>query len=162
MRISPLQPQLSDLYRDKRTKLASLHCGRRSRRGFTLIEILVVLVIIGLIMGLVGPQVMNVLGDSKNKTSKVQIQSLGAAVEVFYLDAGRYPSADEGLSALVQRPIDVETWNGPYVRGKGLPKDPWGNAYVYNIPGRSGEPYEITTQGPNSRAGNREPASTLP
>lgn len=162
MRLSPFRPWLSNLCGDRRTSLVILHRAKRSRRGFTLVEILVVLVIIGLIMGLVGPQVMNVLGDSKNKTAKVQIQSLGSALEVFYLDAGRYPTADEGLSALVQRPIDVETWNGPYVRGKGLPKDPWGNAYVYNIPGRSGEPYEITTQGSNSRAGNREPASTQP
>lgn len=129
------------------------------RRGFTLVEILVVLAIIGLIMGLVGPQVMNVLGDARGKSAKVQIQNLGAALEVFYLDTGRYPTSDEGLSALIRRPGDAEVWNGPYVRGGGLPKDPWGNAYVYAVPGRNGEPYEVTSLGPNGRSGGIERVS---
>ena len=103
-------------------------------------------------MGLVGPQVMNVLGDARGKTAKMQIQNLGSALEVFYLDTGRYPSSEEGLRVLVQRPVEAETWNGPYVRGSGLPKDPWGNAFVYRMPGRNGEPYEITSLGPSGRS----------
>ena len=133
--------------------------SRRLRRGFTLVEILVVMAIIGLIMGLVGPQVMSVLGDARGKTAKVQIQNLGSALEVFYLDTGRYPTSEEGLSALVRRPGDADAWNGPYVRGGGLPKDPWGNAYVYAVPGRNGEPYEITSLGPNGRSGGIERVS---
>lgn len=124
----------------------------RSRRGFTLVEILVVLTIIGLVMSLVGPRVLNVLSDAKAKTAKVQIQNINSALELFYVDSGRYPTPEEGLSALVQRPNEVGTWNGPYVRGKGIPKDPWGNAYIYNIPGRDGEAYQVSSQGPNGQA----------
>lgn len=137
----------------------NLRRSNHRSRGFTLVEILVVLAIIGLIMGLVGPQVMNVLGDARSKTAKVQIQNLGAALEIFYLDNGRYPSTEEGLSALVQRPADIDAWNGPYVRGSGLPKDPWGNAYVYFVPGRNGEPYEISSLGPNGRSGSPDRVS---
>ncbi|UHC17851.1 type II secretion system major pseudopilin GspG [Methylobacterium currus] len=125
---------------------------RRSQRGFTLVEILVVLTIIGLVMGLIGPQVFNVLGDARGKTAKIQIQTLGSALDVFYVDTGRYPTPDEGLAALVQRPADVDTWNGPYVKGGRVPKDPWGRAYVYRVPGRDDEPYEISSLGPSGRS----------
>jgi len=132
--------------------------SRRNQRGFTLVEILVVLAIIGLLMGLVGPQVLKVLGDARGKTAKVQIQNLGAALDVFYLDAGRYPTPDEGLNALLHRPTEIETWNGPYVKGAALPKDPWGRPYVYRVPGRNGEPFEIISLGPNGRAEDRTEA----
>src|ERR1700758_2838932 len=89
-------------------------CGAAAD-GFTLIELLVVLTIIGLIMGLIGPRVLGYLEDSRAKTAKLQIESLGSALDLFYLDAGRYPTTSEGLDALAQRPSDVGIWNGPYI-----------------------------------------------
>src|SRR5215475_11817232 len=91
--------------------------SRRSQRGFTLVEILVVITIIGLIMALVGPRVINYLGEAKVKAAKIQIESFGSALDLFYLDAGRYPTTSEGLRALTQRPANVSVWNGPYLKG---------------------------------------------
>src|ERR1700756_2514728 len=87
--------------------------GGRSERGFTLVEILVVITIIGLIMALVGPRVLHYLTESKAKAAKIQIESLGSALDLYYLDAGRYPTTSEGLGALVQRPGNLAGWNGP-------------------------------------------------
>ena len=98
--------------------------------GFTLIEMLVVLVIIGLIMGLVGPRVLNYLTESKVKGAKIQIQSLASALDLYFLDIGQYPSGSDGLTALVQRPGNVSGWNGPYLKSNAVPIDPWGRAYV--------------------------------
>src|SRR5438105_6894401 len=91
--------------------------ARRSERGFTLVEILVVITIIGLIMALVGPRVLNYLSESKVKTAKIQIQSFASALDLFYLDAGRYPSTAEGLGALVQPVGGAAAWGGPYLKG---------------------------------------------
>ena len=101
---------------------------------------------------------MKVLGDARGKTAKVQIHNLGEALDVFYLDAGRYPTPEEGLDALLHRPPEVSGWNGPYVKGATVPKDPWGRSYVYRVPGRNGEPYEITSLGPSGRADDRTEA----
>src|SRR6202047_2076392 len=103
----------------------------RGQRGFTLVEMLVVITIIGLIMALVGPRVLNYLGESKVKTAKIQIQSFASALDLFYLDAGRYPSSSEGLGALVQPAAGIASWNGPYLKGGSVPNDPWGKPYVY-------------------------------
>jgi len=114
---------------------------RRSRgyeHGFTLVEILVVITIIGLIMALVGPRVINYLGDAKVKAAKIQIESFGSALDLFYLDAGRYPTSSEGLRALVERPGNTALWNGPYIKGNTVPNDPWGKPYVYRSPGQYG------------------------
>src|SRR5260221_8326603 len=89
---------------------------RRSQAGFTLVEILVVITIIGLIMALVGPRVVNYLAESKVKAAKIQVESFSSALDLFYLDAGRYPSTSEGLASLAQRPGSVAAWNGPYLR----------------------------------------------
>src|SRR5215207_3979720 len=88
---------------------------RRGERGFTLVEILVVITIIGLIMGLVGPRVLNYLTESKAKAAKIQIESLSSALDLYFLDTGRYPSSSEGLGALVQRPGSISSWNGQYL-----------------------------------------------
>src|SRR5215468_7227743 len=108
---------------------------RRRRRhgedGFTLTEMLVVITIIGMIMALVGPRVLNYLGESRVKAAKIQIQSFGSALDLFYLDAGRFPSGSEGLAALVRPVSGVGSWNGPYLKGGNVPNDPWGNPYVY-------------------------------
>src|ERR1700745_3401384 len=109
----------------------------RSRRvlrtadpGFTLVEMLVVIAIIGLIMGLVGPRVLNYLGDSKVKAAKLQIESFSSSLDLFYLDFGRYPTVSEGLSALAQRPGSTTIWNGPYLKTGAVPTDPWGHIYL--------------------------------
>ena len=109
------------------------------RRGFTLVELLVVLAILVLLAGLVGPQVLNQLGGAKSSTARVQIEDLVQAVELFKLDVGRFPTNDEGLRVLVVDPGNLPGWNGPYLRRRELPKDPWGNDYHYRIPGEHGD-----------------------
>src|SRR4051812_42254543 len=108
----------SKIVRHRKTKTS-----RRGERGFTLVEILVVITIIGLIMGLVGPRVLNYLTESKAKAAKIQIESFGSALDLFFLDTGRYPNSSEGLAALVQRPGTIAAWNGPYLKGAVVPPD---------------------------------------
>ena len=119
---------------------------RRGEDGFTLVEMLVVITIIGLIMALVGPRVLNYLSESKAKTAQIQIESFSSALDLFYLDNGRYPTSNEGLTALVRRPSNSGGWNGPYLKSGSVPADPWGRAYVYRAPGER-EPYEIVSLG---------------
>ena len=126
--------------------------ARRDERGFTLVEILVVITIIGLIMALVGPRVINYLGEAKVKAAKIQIESFSSALDLYYLDAGRYPSSSEGLTALAQRPGGSTTWNGPYLKGNAVPKDPWGHVYLYRSPGEHG-PYDIVSYGADGQEG---------
>ena len=120
--------------------------------GFTLIEMLVVLVIIGLVMGLVGPQVLNYLSDARAKAARLQIEAFGSALDLYFLDVGRYPPANEGLNALVRRPSGIEVWNGPYLKGGAVPPDPWGRAYVYRAPAERA-PYEIVSLGADGNEG---------
>lgn len=124
----------------------------RKRAGFTLVEMLVVLAIIGSIVGLVGPRVLNYLSESKVKTAQIQMENLASALDLFYLDAGRYPSTEEGLNALVVRPAGVTSWNGPYLKTSSVPKDPWGHAYLYRSPGQNA-PYDVGSLGPEGREG---------
>ena len=135
-------------------------CAARRKAGFTLVEMLVVLTIIALILGLVGPRVLNYLGESRTKAAKLQIESFGSALDLFYLDAGRYPTASEGLNALVQRPTGAEIWNGPYVKGGKVPSDPWGNPYQYRSPVESA-PYEIVSYGSDGREGGEGTAADI-
>jgi general secretion pathway protein G len=128
------------------------HAVSTASSGFSLVEMLVVLTIIALILGLVGPRVLGYLGDSRVKTAKLQIESLGSALDLYYLDVGRYPSTSEGLNALVQRPTGIEIWNGPYVKGGRVPLDPWGNAYLYRSPLETA-PYEIVSHGSDGQEG---------
>ena len=115
---------------------ASQHHTRTRAPGFTLVELLVVLAILGLLASLVGPAVLNQLGGAKSKTAQVQIRDLEQAAEIFKLDVGRFPTNEEGLEALVQRPAGVNAWNGPYLRA-GLPRDPWDRDYLYRSPGQN-------------------------
>jgi len=103
--------------------------------GFTLIELLVVLVILGLLAGLVGPNVMKYVGSSKIDVTRAQLEDLAAGLDLFKLDVGRYPDNREGLLVLVKASDDLTGWNGPYLRKKRLPLDPWNNDYVYRSPG---------------------------
>jgi general secretion pathway protein G len=139
--------------------------GRGARRrngeaGFTLVEILVVITIIGLIMAIVGPRVLNYLGESKVKAARIQIESLGSALDLYYLDMGRYPNSNDGLAALVQRPGNAEEWNGPYLKGGVVPNDPWGHAYVYRSPVEHA-PYEIVSYGSDGQEGGAGTASDI-
>jgi general secretion pathway protein G len=138
--------------------------ARRSRRrgeaGFTLVEMLVVITIIGLIMALVGPRVLNYLTESKVKAARIQIQSFASALDLFYLDAGRFPSSAEGLDALVRPAPGVAAWNGPYLRGGGVPNDPWGTPYVYRAPGEHG-PYDLISLGSDRQEGGAGSAADI-
>ncbi len=122
------------------------------RAGFTLVEMLVVLAIIGSIVGLVGPRVLNYLAESKVKTAQIQMENLASAVDLYYLDTGRYPTTEEGFGALVRRPASAATWNGPYLKTTSVPKDPWGHDYLYRAPGQNG-PYDVGSLGPEGREG---------
>jgi general secretion pathway protein G len=121
-------------------------------QGFTLVEMLVVITIIGLIMGLIGPRVLNYLSESKVKAAKIQLQSFASALDLFYLDAGRFPSTAEGLAALVKQTPGVSAWNGPYLRGGNVPNDPWSHGYVYRSPGEHA-PYDIISYGSDGQEG---------
>jgi general secretion pathway protein G len=134
-----------------------VHAGEA---GFTLVEMLVVIAIIGLIMGLIGPRVLNYLSESKVKAARIQLQSFASALDLFYLDAGRFPSSSEGLAALVRQTPGVAAWNGPYLKGGVVPNDPWNHAYVYRSPGERG-PYDIVSFGSDGHEGGSGNAADI-
>jgi len=121
---------------------------------------LVVISIIALIMALVGPRVLNFLTESKVKAAKIQIESLSSALDLYALDTGRYPSSSEGLEVLMQPPGNTATWNGPYLKGAFVPKDPWGNSYIYRSPGQHGA-YDITSYGADGQEGGTGAAADI-
>lgn len=121
-------------------------------RGFTLIELMVVLAILGLLAGLVGPQVMKHLDESKSRAARLQVEDLAAALDLYRLENGRYPTEEQGLLALIEAPSGTATWNGPYLRKRRLPMDPWGQDYRYRVPGTSG-PYDLYTLGADNQEG---------
>jgi len=134
------------------TRHKTFRHGRTGRQGgFTLMELLVVLAILGLLMSLVGPQVLNQLGGAKTKTALIQIKDLEQALEMYKLDVGRFPSSDQGLDALVKNPGGAGGWNGPYLKAD-VPMDPWKREYVYKYPGDRGE-LDIFTLGQNGAPG---------
>jgi len=112
--------------------------AKKAQSGITLVEMLVVLAIIGLLAGLVGPAVLNQLGGAKTKTAAVQIKDFEQSLEMFKLDVGRFPTTQEGLKSLVTKPTAVNGWNGPYLKS-GLPQDPWNRDYMYKSPGEKSE-----------------------
>ena len=133
---------------------------RRGERGYTLVEILVVITIIGLLMALVGPRVLNYLTESKVKTARIQIQSFASALDLFYLDAGRYPTSAEGLAVLVRPTTGITAWNGPYLKGGTVPSDPWGKPYQYRSPGEHGA-YDVVSLGSDGQEGGTGTAADI-
>ena len=125
----------------------------KSQAGYTIVEVLVVLSIIALIMGFVGPRVLSYLSDSKIKAARIQISNLSAAVDLYYLDTGKYPTTDEGLDVLVSKPQGADFWNGPYLKASKLPDDPWGKAYRYQPSSENGA-YTIVSFGPDGQEGS--------
>jgi general secretion pathway protein G len=124
----------------------------RGERGFTLIELLVVLAILGLLASLVGPRVLDYFGRAKSQTAALQIENIGAALDLFRLDIGRYPTTQEGLAALAAPPGGLDQWRGPYVKG-GVPLDPWGRPYQYRMPGTNGRSYDLISLGADGAVG---------
>jgi len=133
----------------------------RTNSGFTLVELLVVMIIIGLLAALVGPRFIRQEEKAKIKAAKAQIELLSTALDTFRLDVGRYPSTQEGLDALRTKPGAIERWDGPYLK-KDLPLDPWGKGYVYKSPGEHGS-FDILSYGadgaPDGEENNRDIAS---
>lgn len=129
--------------------------GRRRQAGFTLIEIMVVMVIIGLLMALVGPNLIGRSEKAKTQAAAMQIERLGTVLDTFRLDVGRYPTTQEGLQVLVQRPMGVDRWDGPYIN-KGVPKDPWDRPYIYRSPGEAGRPYDLYSLGADGAPGGTD------
>ena len=132
----------------------------RSRHsGFTLLELLVVMVIIGLLAGYVGPRYFQQIGKSEVKTARAQIDSLEKALAQYRIDTGHYPTTEQGLAALVTRPQNEPKWEGPYLT-KGVPLDPWGNAYVFKAPGEHGE-IDILSYGKDGQPGGTGEAADI-
>lgn len=134
----------------------SLNTKKHTKNGFTLLELLVVLSILGLLAAIVGPQVIKYLGSSRSGTAQVQVKNIAASLQLFRLDAGRYPSAQEGLDALVKQPATVPNWNGPYLPDATAITDPWGKPYRFLAPGKHGEADVYTLGSDGAEGGTGE------
>jgi len=132
--------------------LNKLNPRRRGEAGFTLLELLVVLAILGLLAAIIAPQVIKYLGTSRTQTAKVQIQNVVAALELYRLDVGRYPTPQEGLKGLVAAPPTANGWNGPYLKKDSALVDPWGDPYLYKVPGEHGE-VDVSSLGSDKQPG---------
>ena len=130
---------------------SNIKSSARRAAGFTLLELLVVMVIIGLLVGYVGPKYFKQLGKSEVTTAKAQIRGLGEALDHYRLDVGRYPTSEQGLAALRTKPSNEAKWDGPYLK-KDVPVDPWGSAYVYKCPGDHGD-YDLLSYGKDGAPG---------
>jgi general secretion pathway protein G len=123
---------------------------RRHEAGFTLLEILVVIAIIGLLIGLVAPAALRQLSGARVSIVRQSIERIGGVLDLYKLDVGAYPTTEQGLAALVQKPAGATNWNGPYLKADGMPGDPWNRPYIYRNPAeRSGHDYDLCSLGAN-------------
>lgn len=128
------------------------HEARRRQAGFTLVELLVVLIILGLIAAFAAPQVIKFVGGAKSDSAKIQVERLSGVLDLYRLQVGRYPSDDEGLNALMEAPADAPSWDGPYLKKADSLVDPWGRPYLYRFPGEHGD-YDLYTLGADGQEG---------
>ena len=131
--------------------------GARGDAGFTILEVLVVITIIGLLIGLVAPAALRQLGGARVSVAKQSIERLATVLDLYSLDAGSYPTSEQGLVSLVKKPAGIANWNGPYLKGDAVPNDPWGRPFVYRRPSeRPGHDYDLCSTGPNGDSAQRD------
>lgn len=130
-----------------RLKLRLLKTG-----GFTLLELLIVMIIIGLLAALIGPKMIGRVGESRQTVAKQQIEGFSSALEMYKLDTAKYPTQEQGMEALIAQPQGIINWKGSYLKKKLIPKDPWGNNYIYTYPGEHGD-YDIISYGADGKSG---------
>ena len=160
MKIYLINMRVPKFYRlSHRTTFPRTVFSVKAVQGFTLLELLVVMVIIGLLAGYVGPKYFSQIGKSEIKLAKAQIDSLEKSMDQYRLDTGHYPSMEDGLAALVNRPASESKWDGPYLK-KNVPMDPWGNPYVYKIPGEHGE-FDLLSYGKDGQMGGEGEAADV-
>lgn len=137
------------------TRKHLLISGRRKTRGFTLIEIMIVMVIIAMLAALVAPRVIGSLSSSKVKATKIQIETLANALDTFHLDTGRYPTQQEGLAVLVKNtlPTPIPSWHGPYLKKNKIPNDEWNHAFIYEIPSKHQMEFDLISLGADGKVG---------
>jgi general secretion pathway protein G len=132
----------------------------RGSSGFSLIELLIVLAIVGMIVSLVGPKLLNYLEGARVKTTRLQIDNFSKTLDLYFLDNGRYPTSAEGLDALIHQPAAAASWRGPYLKSEKLPPDPWGATYNYRSPGEHGK-FDIYSYGSDGREGGSGDAADV-
>ncbi|MEP7084786.1 MAG: type II secretion system major pseudopilin GspG [Betaproteobacteria bacterium] len=125
----------------------------RAHRGFSLLELLVVLLLLGAFAGIFAPKIFGQAEKAKQKAAKLEIDQIGQALDLFKLEIGRYPTSQEGLQSLMVAPSGVANWNGPYLKRNAVPKDPWSNEYKYVSPGDQNRPYDIISMGSDGKDG---------
>ena len=134
---------------------ARFNPARRQRRGFTLLELLVVLVVLGLLVSIVGPRYFAQLGKSEGKAAQAQIASIAKALDLYRIDVGRYPTTEQGLVALSAAPPNEPRWRGPYLQ-KPVPPDPWARPYLYKSPGEQGADFDLLSLGKDGTVGGTD------
>jgi general secretion pathway protein G len=127
--------------------------SKRRERGFSLLELLAVLVILGILAGIFAPKFLGQAESAKRKAAKLEIDQIGQSLDLYKLEIGKYPTTQEGLAALVTAPSGTTNWNGPYLKKTTVPKDPWGNEYKYVSPGDQNRPYDIVSLGGDGKEG---------